>query len=220
MLNLKCFNKAFKIAQNSNLIKNTFLQKNDRLSKIHQCNIFLKREDLQMIRSFKIRGAFNKIMNSDATATCISVSAGNHAQGVALTCNKLGRKHHIFLPEITPLQKVNRIRYFGGEHLELHLIGTTFDESLLHAKEFTKSSKNTVFVHPFDDKEVIIGQGTIAVEIYDELNTKNILPDVIICPVGGGGLISGVGMYSKQINENCMIYGVETEKCQFTRFIS
>jgi len=81
----------------------------------------------------------------------------------------------------------------------------------LYAKEFTKSHNNTVFVHPFDDTEVIIGQGTIAVEIYDELNTKNILPDVIISPVGGGGLISGIGMYSKQINENCMIYGVETE---------
>jgi threonine dehydratase len=96
MLNLKSFNKAFRTIQSTSIIKSTPLQKNDRLSKIHECNIFLKREDLQTIRSFKIRGAFNKIMNSDAAATYITVSAGNHAQGVALTCNELKREHHIF----------------------------------------------------------------------------------------------------------------------------
>ena len=216
-LKLKCFHNAFKAIQGGGggggggIIKKTALQKNDRLSKLHQCNVFFKREDQQTIRSFKIRGAYNKIINSPASATCITVSAGNHAQGVAFICNELKRNHHIFLPEITPLQKVNRIKYFGGDYAKLHLVGTTFDESLLYANKFSAECENSVFVHPFDDTHVIVGQGTVAMEIYEELKLQSIKPDVIMCPVGGGGLISGVGSYSKHVNEKCMIYGVEAE---------
>jgi threonine dehydratase len=109
------------------------------------------------------------------------------------------------------MQKVNRIKYFGGEYLNLHLVGTTFDETLLHAKAYADLDKSRVFVHPFDDKGVIVGQGTVGVEIYNEMRTKNLTPDVIICPVGGGGLIAGVGAYSKQVNGNCRIHGIEAE---------
>jgi threonine dehydratase len=141
----------------------------------------------------------------------VTVSAGNHAQGVAFTCNQLKRTHHVFLPEITPLQKVNRIKHFGGDHLILHLVGTTFDDTVLHAKEFALRDKSRVFVHPFDDKDVIIGQGTVGVEIFNDMRVSNLVPDVIVCPVGGGGLIAGVGAFSKGVDRNCRIYGVEAE---------
>ena len=95
--------------------------------------------------------------------------------------------------------------------MNLHLVGTTFDDSLTYANKFSVECQNSVFVHPFDDTHVIVGQGTVAMEIYEELNQQNIKPDVIMCPVGGGGLISGVGLYSKYVNEKCMIYGVEAE---------
>lgn len=200
--------KSFSAIQNikvSNIIKRTELQYNQRLSEKLGCDLFFKREDLQSIRSFKIRGAYNKIINSisEENKTFVTVSAGNHAQGVSLTCSSLDIDHHVFLPKNTPLQKINRIKYYGKDRLKLHLEGYNFDESLLKANEFCKKNKS-VFVHPFDDEDVIIGQSTIAYEIYEDT-----IPDIIICPIGGGGLISGIGQYSKKCNKKCLIYGVE-----------
>ncbi len=205
------FNNAYNKMKTSNIINKTILQKNIRLSKQYNCNIFLKREDLQTVRSFKIRGAYYKIINSIETKhenknlPVVTVSAGNHAQGVSLTCNSLNIKHHIFLPENTPLQKINRIKYFGKKNLTLHLHGHNFDESLVAANTFCEKNKS-IFVHPFDDPDVIIGQGTVAAEIYEDIK-----PDIIISPIGGGGLISGVGSYSKSLNKDCVILGVEPE---------
>lgn len=204
---LNNFNNAYTLIKNSKFIKKTPLVKNERLSNKYNCNIFFKREDLQIVRSFKIRGAYNKIMNLEnkTNNSIITASAGNHACGLALTCNKLKLNHHIFLPETTPLQKINRIKYFGGNYLNLHFNGKTFDESYNSAKKFGYKN-NLSFVHPFDDNDVIIGQGTIAKEIYD-----NIDPNIIICPIGGGGLISGIGSYSKLYKYNCKIFGVEAK---------
>lgn len=205
------FDNALNKMKTSNIINKTILQKNIRLSKQYNCNIFLKREDLQTVRSFKVRGAYYKIINSietkreNKTLPVVTVSAGNHAQGVSLTCNSLDIKHHIFLPENTPLQKINRIKYFGKDNLTLHLHGQNFDESLAAANTFCEKNKS-IFVHPFDDSDVIVGQGTVAAEIYEDIK-----PDIIISPIGGGGLISGVGSYSKSLNKDCVILGVEPE---------
>jgi len=203
------FDNAYHKMKSCNIINKTMLQKNQRLSDKYNCNIFLKREDLQTVRSFKIRGAYYKIINSIETYNknlpIVTVSAGNHAQGVSQTCNSLNIKHHIFLPINTPLQKINRIKYFGQNHLTLHLHGNNFDESLEAANSFCLQNES-IFVHPFDDYDVIIGQGTIATEIYEEIK-----PDIIVCPIGGGGLISGIGLYSKSVDKNCMIFGVEPE---------
>jgi len=201
------FFNAFNKIKTSNIINRTILQKSLRLSSEYDCNIFFKREDLQTVRSFKIRGAYNKITNSmgDRKTKMVTVSAGNHASGVALTCNTLNLKHDIFVPENTPLQKINRIKDFGGDRLTLHLQGQNFDESSVYAKAFCEKNKG-IFVHPFSDPDVIIGNGTVATEIYEDIN-----PDAIICPVGGGGFISGVGLFSKNMNKDCMIVGVEPE---------
>jgi len=207
------FDNALNRMRQSSIISKTLLQKNTRLSEQYQCNLFLKREDLQSVRSFKIRGAYNKILNCmenslnrSKNPTIVTVSAGNHAQGVSLTCNSLGLHHHIFLPENTPLQKINRIKYFGKDKLTLHLHGSNFDECLNKANEFCSTNQNSIFVHPFDDEDIIIGQGTIGTEIYQDIK-----PDIIILPIGGGGLISGVGSYSKLMNKDCLILGVEPE---------
>ena len=206
LLSIKNFNNALKKMGDYNIVKNTPLNLNERLSKKYNCNIFFKREDLQSVRSFKIRGAFNKIINTynpKINNKIVTVSAGNHAQGVSLTCATLDIDHHIFLPKNTPLQKINRIKYFGKENLKIHLEGYNFDESLAIGTEFCKNNEY-IFIHPFDDIDVITGQGTIGVELFNEIKA-----DIIIMPIGGGGLISGVGLYSKLINPDCLIYGVE-----------
>ena len=202
-----------------NIIKNTPLEHCYRLSTKYNCNIFLKREDLQSVRSFKIRGAYNKIIkNYNNTTEFVTASAGNHAQGVAYTCNKLNLKCNIFIPENTPLQKISRIRYFGDNNCNLVIKGNDFNEALNLSYEYC-DDKSKIFVHPYDDIDVIKGQGTIATEILKELN-----PDIIMASVGGGGLISGLitklNNY-KQSSKNsvsvgtnvldCDIYGVEPE---------
>lgn len=194
----------------SKFIIKTPLQLNSRLSDIYGANIYLKREDLQNVRSFKIRGALNKILNlteSEKKNGIVCASAGNHAQGVALSCNKLNINCDIFIPENTPLQKINRIKYFGNGNCNLHLIGNTFDNTLCYSLNFKDKYKKS-FIHPYNDIHTIIGQGTIANEIYSEIN-----PDIIINTIGGGGLISGVSLYSKEKNKNTLIYGVEPLTC-------
>ena len=185
-------------------IKKTPLELNKRLSKKYNCNIFLKREDLQITRSFKIRGALNKILNSNKYNTeFVCASAGNHAQGVAFACSLLNLKGHIFVPEVTPIQKINRILSFGQNNINLNKIGNKFDESLKEEIKFSNDNRFT-FIHPYDDKEIIEGQGTIALEIIEDIK-----PDIILSCIGGGGLISGLTEYVNQYYDKCKIYGVE-----------
>lgn len=187
-------------------IINTPLEINKRLSSLYNTNIYYKREDLQITRSFKLRGSLNKIKKiKENTNGLICASAGNHAQGFAYSCNKLNLNGTIYVPQITPSQKLNRIRYYGKDNITIKLYGNNFQECLDKAVNESNETKQC-FVHPFDDYDIINGQATIAYEIY-----KNQIPDFIICPVGGGGLISGISQYSKIINPNCIIIGVEPE---------
>jgi len=200
-----------KASQNlKGIAKNTPLELSQRLSRRFRANVFLKREDLQEIRSFKIRGAFNKIeslLSKDLKNGVVTASAGNHAQGVAFSCKKLKIKGTIFMPQATPLQKVERVKYFGENFVEIKLEGENFDESQKRAKEYVKKKK-AFFVHPFDDRLVIAGQGTIGREIYEKLEGKL---DLVLVPIGGGGLISGISVYLKKKNPKIKIYGVEPE---------
>ena len=179
-----------------------------RLSKKYNAKIYLKREDLQEVRSYKIRGAYNlmsSLTDKEKKAGVVCASAGNHAQGVALSASLLKIKAVIFMPAITPLQKINRVKHFGDGWIEIKLVGKTYDESSATAKEYCKEKK-AVFVHPFDNDKVISGQGTVAKEIFEKLGTD---VDYIFCPIGGGGLISGVSTYMKSKSEKTEDIGVE-----------
>lgn len=190
------------------VVTHTPLQKNKQLSEKYDCNVYLKREDLQVVRSFKIRGAFNKIKQLDDTQTVngiVCASAGNHAQGVAFSCNQLKIHGKIFMPSTTPRQKVTQVELFGKEYVDIILIGDTFDDAYQKAVECCEEEKRT-FIHPFDDVEVIAGQGTIAVEI---LNDTDVEIDYVVASVGGGGLISGVGAYFNSISPSTKVIGVE-----------
>ena len=200
---LNTIRQSYKIIKND-IIK-TPLEFNNRMSNKYNSNIFFKREDLQITRSFKLRGSLNKIKSTNTNKELICASAGNHAQGVSYSCNKLGLKGTIYVPTITPLQKINRIKYYGKEFINIKLYGNNFQECLEYAILEAKN-EDKYFIHPYDDIDIINGQATIAYEIY-----KDIVPDYIICPIGGGGLISGIGQYSKLINPNCKIIGVESE---------
>lgn len=194
-------------------IVNTSLQYSERLSKKYNANIFLKREDLQNTRSFKLRGSLNKILinkDNNKNTRIITASAGNHAQGVAFSSGMLNIPSKIYCPTYTPLQKINRINNIN-KHSELIIYGDTFNKTLGEAINNSKednSKKNNIFIHPYDDYDVICGQGTIAKEINESIN-----PDMLICPIGGGGLISGIGSFFKNINNNnnVQIYGVESQ---------
>ena len=190
--------------------KNTPLQLSKRLSKLYGAKVYLKREDLQEVRSYKIRGAYNLIKSlspKDQKRGVVCASAGNHAQGVAFGCNKLRIKGTIFMPVLTPLQKISRVRHFGDGWGDIKLVGTTFDESNSAAQEYSKKH-GAVFIHPFDDPVVISGQGTVGKEIWEELG-RDI--SYLLCPVGGGGLISGVGTYLKGKNKNIKVVAVEAK---------
>lgn len=188
--------------------KNTPLQFVKRLSALFDAKIYLKREDLQEVRSYKIRGAYNlmkSLTDIEKKRGVVCASAGNHAQGVAFSCNKLHIEGTIFMPITTPLQKINRVKHFGNRRVKIKLTGPNYDESHKAALEFAQKIK-AVFVHPFDDPRVICGQGTIAKEIFEQLNGGI---DYVVCPVGGGGLISGVGTYLKNKNKKIRVIGVE-----------
>ncbi len=186
-------------------IEKTPLQLSSRLSDKYNCNVYLKREDLQKIRSFKIRGSLNKIIkNKDSQSIIVCASAGNHAQGVAYSCNLLNLKGTIFCPITTPPQKINRIKHFGGSNIELKLIGSNFNESLKISEEYC-AHKNGLFIHPYDDIDIIEGHGTLAKEILDKVNNV----DILLGCLGGGGLMSGVGSYFKCISPTTLLYGVE-----------
>jgi threonine dehydratase len=192
------------------VVKKTPLQLNRRLSELHLANIYFKREDLQAVRSYKIRGAYN-LMSSlspiDSKKGVVCASAGNHAQGVAISASLLKIKATIFMPVITPLQKINRVRSIGQSFVTIKLFGETYDDSCSEAKKYCKN-KNMVFVHPFDDPRTINGQGTVGKEIMDQLKIN---PDYVFCPIGGGGLISGLGSYIKSKSPKTKIIGVEPQ---------
>lgn len=192
------------------VVTHTLLQKNLNLSQQYQANIYLKREDLQIVRSYKIRGAYNFIKSlpeKQLRKGVVCASAGNHAQGVAYSCRLLNIPGSIFMPTTTPKQKVNQVKMFGTNHVEVILTGDTFDDAFHEAVKFGKKN-NKVFVHPFDDEKIIEGQATVGVEILEDTKEKI---DYLFVPVGGGGLASGVGSYFKQISPSTRIIGVEPE---------
>ncbi len=173
------------------------------LSELSSSEVYLKKENLQITGAFKIRGAYNKIASlSDKQRACgvVAASAGNHAQGVALSASKFGIRAVIIMPESTPLTKVNGVKHYGAEVI-LH--GLNYDEAYAHALSYGKANSLT-FVHPFEDDEVIAGQGTLALDILD--NASDI--DAVVIPVGGGGLISGMAAALKSINPKIQVIGV------------
>jgi threonine dehydratase len=181
-----------------------------RLSEQYRAEIYLKREDLQEVRSFKIRGAYNLIKNltpEERQKGVVCVSAGNHAQGVAYSCSALKIKGTIFMPLTTPNQKVQKVKKFGGSYAKVKLVGNNFDESSKESKEYCRKNQ-AVFVHPFDDERTIAGQGTIGKEILDQTERN---PDYVLMSVGGGGLASGVATYLKEEDRNIKIVGVESQ---------
>ncbi|WP_185854884.1 threonine ammonia-lyase [Blattabacterium cuenoti] len=193
------------------IIYETPLQRNSLLSEKYQANIFLKREDLQIIRSYKIRGAYNKIKSLshiELKKGIICASAGNHAQGVAYSCNILQLPGKIYMPSTTPKQKVERVKMFGKENVEIVLIGDTFDAVSYEAMKDCKKNKK-IFIHPFDDIKIIEGQATVGLEILKQSNSRSI--DYVFLPIGGGGLASGVGSIFKQFSPTTKIIGVEPQ---------
>jgi threonine dehydratase len=190
------------------VVLRTPLQLNSRLSEKYQAKVYLKREDLQVVRSYKLRGAYNAIVSltkDDRLRGVVCASAGNHAQGVAFSCAKLHVRGYIFMPKNTPKQKVNQVVAFGGEWVEIRLVGETYDDTYTQAKEFCSFGKK-VFVHPFDDQAVIVGQGTLGVELLEQIKGPI---DYLVVPVGGGGLVAGVGTYLKTKQPTVTIVGVE-----------
>jgi threonine dehydratase len=188
-------------------VKNTPLQFNKRISEHYEANVYLKREDLQIVRSYKLRGAYNMLHSIEAGVLekgVVCASAGNHAQGFAFSCSKLKIKGIIFMPKTTPKQKIRQTKMFGNEFVEIILEGDTFDDCANVAKKYTAEHDMT-FIPPFDHPRIIEGQGTIAMEILEEL--KDI--DYIFVPIGGGGLCSGIGAYIKTYSPNTKIIGVE-----------
>ena len=191
------------------IVTKTPLQLNHNLSKKYGCKVFLKREDLQVVRSYKIRGAYNMMSNlsSDELRNgVVCASAGNHAQGFAYSCKKLNIKGVVFMPVITPNQKIKQTKMFGEDFIEVKLAGDTYDDCAVAAKKYTEEN-NMTFIPPFDDYKIIEGQGTVAVEIIEELSDI----DFVFVPVGGGGLSAGVGTYFKTFSPNTKIIGVEPE---------
>jgi threonine dehydratase len=190
-------------------VKHTPLVLNAALSAKYNARIYLKREDLQVVRSYKLRGAFNMmstLTEDQRKQGVVCASAGNHAQGVAYSCKKLNMKGVIFMPEITPKQKIKQTEMFGGDHIEIILVGDTFDDCMREAIKYTAENAMT-FVPPFDNLKIIEGQGTVGVEIFADLPEV----DVVIVPIGGGGLASGLGSYLKNIKPAIQLIGVEPE---------
>ena len=218
------------------VVNRTPLTFNHNLSRRYQCNVFLKREDLQVVRSYKLRGAYNLMSSLSAEQLqcgVVCASAGNHAQGFAYSCKKLNTKGVVFMPVITPNQKITQTKMFGEDFITVKLVGDTFDDCAIAAKKYTEENGMT-FIPPFDDYKIIEGQGTVGVEILEqlneeenELNTYQSSPsifsfsspvggdrgglDFLFLPVGGGGLSAGVGTYFKTFSPKTIIIGVEPE---------
>ena len=190
-------------------VARTPLMYNNNLSRKYGCDVYLKREDLQVVRSYKLRGAYNMICNLDKEQQqrgVVCASAGNHAQGFAYSCKKLNIKGVVFMPVITPRQKISQTKMFGEDKIEIKLVGDTFDDCAIAAKAYTQAN-NMVFIPPFDDYCIIEGQGTVAVEILEDQSDI----DYVFVPIGGGGLAAGVGACFKAASPQTKIIGVEPE---------
>ncbi|MDB2408887.1 threonine ammonia-lyase IlvA [Crocinitomicaceae bacterium] len=181
---------------------------NETQSRKYASSIYFKREDLQQVRSYKIRGAYNKISSltkSELRKGVVCASAGNHAQGVAYSCSKLKINGVIFMPIPTPKQKIEQVQMFGGKFVEVILTGDTFDDASKEARSYCEQNER-YFIHPFDDKKVIEGQATIALEILEQ---SDVGIDVLFLPVGGGGVASGISSVFKELSPQTKIIGVE-----------
>lgn len=190
------------------IVRRTPLEPSVRYSERMAAAVSLKREDLQVVRSYKIRGAFNKMAGLSEVqkqAGVVCASAGNHAQGVAHSCRLLGIDGLIFMPSTTPMQKIEQVRMFGGDHVTVHLEGDTFDDCYRLALAAGREQGRS-FVHPFDDHGIIAGQGTVGLEILEQTAQPI---DVVFVPVGGGGLASGLGSVFKALSPQTKIVGVE-----------
>lgn len=196
--------------QLQSVISPTPLLENSILSEEFAATILLKREDLHKVRSYKIRGAFNKINSlspSEKEQGIVCASAGNHAQGVAFSCNMLQIKGKIYMPKTTPKQKIKQVQLFGKSYIEIELIGDTFDDA--YAKAVTDAKEaNKIFIHPFNDYKVIAGQATVGLEIL-ESHKEPI--DFVFVPIGGGGLSAGLSTVFEKLSPNTKIIGVEPE---------
>ena len=192
-----------------NVVTRTALSYNHNLSRKYGCEVYLKREDLQIVRSYKLRGAYNMMVSlpkPQLQKGVVCASAGNHAQGFAYSCRKLGVKGVVFMPIITPRQKVTQTRMFGEDNIEIILTGDTFDDCAVAARAYTEAHGMT-FIPPFEDPRIIEGQGTVAVEILEEQPKV----DFLFVPIGGGGLASGTGTYFKTFSPSTRIIGLEPE---------
>ncbi|MEO8171736.1 MAG: threonine ammonia-lyase IlvA [Sediminibacterium sp.] len=187
----------------------TPLEKNQYLSEKYDCGVWLKREDKQVVRSYKIRGAYNKISslsNAELTKGVICASAGNHAQGVAYTCRHFNIYGTIFMPANTPVQKIERVKMLGAEFVQIFLEGESYDACLHASLEYNREAAK-IFIPAFDDEKVISGQGTVGLEITEQLSAI----DYLLLPVGGGGLAAGVGTWFKEHSPGTILIGVEPQ---------
>jgi threonine dehydratase len=206
MISLQSIQQAQKLLQP--VVHHTLLKYSKTFSEMARNQVYLKLENIQKTGSFKVRGAYNKISSltaNEKSRGMIAASAGNHAQGVAYASSKLGTSSTIVMPERTPLSKIEATKKYGAKVI-LH--GNMFDESLEYAWKLQQQA-GYIFIHPFDDERIIEGQGTIGLEIMKQLPDA----DAIICPIGGGGLISGIALAAKAINPNLKIIGVESSAC-------
>ncbi len=196
------------------VVTHTPLQFNANLSRKYQCRVYLKREDLQIVRSYKLRGAYNmmsQLTHDQLAKGVVCASAGNHAQGFAYSCKKLNVKGVVFMPIPSPQQKVNQTKMFGENFVEVKLVGDTFDDTAKAAKEYTAAHGMT-FIPPFDHPLIMAGQATVGVEILEDYKQLEQAPiDYIFIPVGGGGLSAGVGTYFKQYSPTTKVVGLEPE---------
>jgi threonine dehydratase len=193
-------------ARLAGVVRRTPLERNERLSALVGAEVWLKREDLQPVRSYKLRGAYNLMAQlEDTAAGVVCASAGNHAQGVAYACAALGIRGRIHLPRTTPRQKRERIAAIGGAWVDIVIEGDTYDDAAALAAAAARES-GAPLVPAFDDPRTIAGQGTVAIEIVEQLGRA---PDLLVIPVGGGGLLAGIASWLKERHPAAQITGVE-----------
>ncbi|WP_461215106.1 threonine ammonia-lyase IlvA [Lacticaseibacillus sp. GG6-2] len=193
------------------IIRHTPLQYDSYLSQKYQAKVYLKREDLQEVRSFKIRGAYfavSQTTEEERARGVVCASAGNHAQGIAWTSRKMGIHATIFMPVPTPKQKHDQVEFFGGDNITIKMVGDTFDQCAAAAMKFCEE-ENQTFIAPFEDFNTMAGQGTIATEIFQDAKEQNFDVDYLCVAIGGGGLVSGVSTYTKGVSPQTTVVGVE-----------
>lgn len=209
MISAKSIEQAYQVLKD--VVVETSLVFDPYLSEKYAANIYVKRENEQRVRSFKIRGAYyaiHQLSQEEKERGVVCASAGNHAQGVAYTCNEMQIPATIFMPITTPQQKIGQVKFFGGKYVTIKLVGDTFDESAQAAMDYTQAEGKT-FIDPFDDVNVQAGQGTVAYEVLKQADRLEVAFDQVLIPVGGGGLIAGMSTYLKAQAPEVKIVGVE-----------